>query len=100
MVEEMTPEEHVAKAEQLLEVLDDPERFAEISQDLVVISRAQVHMLIANHKKKYPPKSGRPLRSSGRMHSHANTFACIPACPAYGTDSTNYPRPLPDRPQA
>lgn len=44
------------------------------------------------------------VRSSGRMHNHVNASFCYPygenPCPAFGTDSTNYARPISDNPQA
>ena len=91
----MTPEEHIARAEKYL--ADQPGTY---SQGELNAARAAVHVRIAEFKKKYSPDGGRPIRSSGRMHSHVNTHFCGPNCPAFGTDSTNYPRPIPDNPQA
>jgi hypothetical protein len=92
----MTPEEHIERAERLLEdasnlMPEDGHWYA---------SRAAVHVAIAAHKKQFPPDSGRPIKSSGRMHDHVNTHFCSPNCPAFGTDSGNYPRSISDNPQA
>lgn len=94
----MTPEEHIEQAEFLLAVV----RKHGIHVKPVTVKAAEVHVLIAEYKQKYPPEVGRPLpvRESGRMHSHFATIVCYPGCPAFGTDSTNYPRPIPDNPQA
>lgn len=92
----MTPEEHIAKAEWYL-------TSEEVVNAQAAIAAASVHVQIAFFKEQYPPEAGRPvpLRSSGRMHHHVKTGWCQPlACPAYGTDSTNYARPISDNPQA
>lgn len=93
----MTPEDHIDKAEWYLtsEDVRDPE---------VAIRAAAVHVSIAFFKKQHPPEGGRPVKSSGVMHNHVRRGWCrvdVPnPCPAYGTDSTNYARPIPDNPQA
>lgn len=124
----MTPEEHIERAEWLL-AFNNTEGSGD--EDLTKnrrVKTAEVHVRIAEFKKKYPPESGRPLRSgvdkkscptvgcpsvaghgddcnvpvrsSGRMHNHMYPKHCTTMCPAFGTDSTNYPRPVADNPQA
>lgn len=92
----MTPEEHIERAEWLLSLTDKHGS----SVKPVSVKAAEVHVQIAFFKKQYPPEVGRPIQSSGRKHNHVNTDFCKPSCPAYGTDSTNYPRPIADSPQA
>lgn len=107
----MTPEEHIERAELLLATTEEMEEVLGLHE--LRIHKASVHVSIATHKKKYPPEGGRPLRSnessnskipvreSGRMHNHVKGRFCLPAsCPAHGTDSSNYPRPISDNPQA
>lgn len=51
----MTPEEHIERAEWLLTYelgTDDENRYA--------VEAAAVHVAIADHKKRFPPDSGRP----------------------------------------
>lgn len=87
----MTPEEHIEMAEKII---------ANYRNEADSIRASEVHVSIAFFKKQYPPDGGRPIRSSGRMHNHPEIIMCYSACPAFGTDSTNYPRPIPDNPQA
>jgi hypothetical protein len=108
----MTPEEHIAKAELLMEMVYDKEDHAGFQDNFLRCRAAELHVLIASHKKQHPPESGRPLRSreavnsalpvrsSGRMHNHVNTHFCKVDCPAHETDSTNYQRSISDNPQA
>lgn len=106
----MTPEEHIERAELLLATTEEMEEVLGLHE--LRIHKASVHVSIATHKKKYPPEGGRPLRSnessnskipvreSRRMHNHAERIRCVGICPAFGTDSTNYPRLISDNPQA
>jgi hypothetical protein len=96
----MTPEEHIERAEWLLAINLDPEYDGSNAVVQNRLATAQVHVSIAFFKKQYPPEIGRPLRSSGRMHNHAYYDLCSVVCPAHDTDSTNYPRPISDNPQA
>lgn len=73
----MTPEEHIEHAEMLLGQASDL-----VPQDgYWYSSRAAVHVAIADHKKKFPPDSGRPR-------------------PSYPTGYGDGRRPIVDNPQA
>lgn len=47
----------------------------------------------------HPMNQGKTLES-GNLHNHIERIPCLHTCPAYGTDSTNYARPIRDNPQA
>lgn len=94
----MTPEEHIEEAERIAGTFSmNPE------YDMVRLRAAELHVAMAFYKKQNPPEEGRPIRqvrSSGQMHNHVKIQACTPRCLAFGTDSTNYARPVADNPQA
>lgn len=68
----MTPEEHIERAEWILELPNASKSG---------IKKAAIHVAIADHKKRFPPDSGRPR-------------------PSYPTGYGDGRRPITDNPQA
>lgn len=73
----MTPEEHIEQAEWLL----GGGGSNSMDRGFLRIRKAAIHVAIANHKKKFPPDSGRPR-------------------PSYPTGYGDGRRPITDNPQA
>lgn len=89
----MTPEEHIERAEAIL-----VEWGSCSPHDAVAAQRAAVHVAIADHKKKFPSDSGRPMQKFPMGQIAVEGARPYPGLPA--DHPMNRGRPIADNPQA
>lgn len=94
----MTPEEHIERAENLLDLNYDSEDEAPVDFQMIRVQSAAVHVAIADHKKKWPPETGRPMQRFPMGQIAPEGTQPYPRLPA--SHPMNQGRPIADNPQA